>query len=74
VVLLDREADATARLQPIDPAEALHGMLDGAFARGGELSSSAFKVLARVIESAETWRLTYSRLEDAVGLLGQRCR
>jgi hypothetical protein len=74
VVVLDREAGATARLQPIDPAGALRGLLDGAFARGGELSSSAFQVLARVIESAHTWRLTYSRLEDAVRLLGQTCR
>ena len=74
VVLLDRRADSAARLRPVDPASALRGLLNGAFAGGGELSSSAFEALARVIGSAQTWRLTYSRLEDAVKLLGQACR
>jgi len=74
VVLLDRRADADARLHSIDPAAALRGLLNGAFANGGELSGSAFEILARVIGSAETWRLTYSRLEDAVALLGRACR
>jgi Coenzyme PQQ synthesis protein D (PqqD) len=74
VVLLDRQAGTDARLEPIDAAGALRGLLDGAFASGGELSASAFEVLARVIGSAQSWRLTYSRLEDAVMLLGPACR
>ncbi len=74
VVLLNRRADVDPRLRPIDPATALRGLLNGAFARGGELSGSAFEVLARVIASAQTWRLTYSSLGDAVALLGRACR
>jgi hypothetical protein len=74
VVLLDRRLDADARLQPIDPAGALRGLLNGAFASGGELSDSAFEILARVIESAHIWSLTYSRLDDAVMLIGKACR
>ncbi len=73
VVLLDRQADVAAHLESLGPDDALRGLLDGAFSTEGELTGTAFDVLARVIGSAETWRLTYSRLDDAVALLGEAC-
>lgn len=69
VVLLQREAHAAARLEPVDPVEALRGLLGGAFAPGGELGDAGFDVLARVIASARTYRLTYSGLDEAVDLI-----
>jgi hypothetical protein len=69
VVVLRRGAGAKARLEPIDPAGALRGLLNGAFARGGEMTDAAFDVLARVVGLAEVYALTYSNLEDAVALI-----
>jgi hypothetical protein len=74
VILLRRDRRSKARLQEIDAAAALRGLLTGAFAPGGELSSTAFDALTRLIGSAETYCLTYSRLEDAVELIGKACR
>ncbi len=74
VVLLRRHANANTCLEPVDPAGALRGLLNGSFALGGELSGTAFDVLTQVIESAEIYCLTYSRLEDAVALIGKTCR
>ncbi|WP_378942252.1 PqqD family peptide modification chaperone [Mesorhizobium sp. ANAO-SY3R2] len=74
VVLLRRGRDQEASLEPIDAAGALHGLLNGAFAPGGELGGSAFDALAQAIGSAKAFCLTYSRLDDAVGLLRKTCR
>lgn len=74
VVLLRRGRDANARLEPLDPVDALRGLLGGAYAPGGELSGTAFDVLAQVIGSAQVYLLTYSRLQDAVELLRKACR
>ena len=69
VVLLRREAGATARLDAVEPAGALRGLLSGSFAVGEELTESAFDVLIRVIEAADIHCLTYSKLDDAVDLI-----
>ncbi|RAZ80618.1 PqqD family peptide modification chaperone [Mesorhizobium atlanticum] len=74
VVLLRRGRDLKAGLEPVEPAGALRGLLNGAFSPGRELSSAAFDVLTQVIESAETYRLTYSRLDDAVELIASACQ
>lgn len=74
VVLLRRDSDREAHLEPIDAAGALHGLLNGAFAPDGELGGSAFDALVQTIGSAKAYCLTYSRLDDAVGLLGKTCR
>ncbi|MFC3321589.1 PqqD family peptide modification chaperone [Mesorhizobium cantuariense] len=74
VVLLRRGRDSKASLEPVDPTHALRGLLNGALAPGGELSGTAFDVLIQLIASAETYRLTYSRLDDAVQLITKACR
>ena len=74
VVLLRRGRDAKACLAPIDPASALRGLLNGAFSPGRELSGTAFDVLTQIVGSAETYCLTYSRLDDAVELITKACR
>ncbi|QND66581.1 MULTISPECIES: PqqD family peptide modification chaperone [Mesorhizobium] len=74
VVLLRRDRDAKASLEPVDPAHALRGLLNGALAPGGELSGTAFDVLIQLIGSAQTYCLTYSRLDDAVQLVTKACR
>ncbi|TGQ68270.1 PqqD family peptide modification chaperone [Mesorhizobium sp. M00.F.Ca.ET.186.01.1.1] len=74
MVLLRRGRDSKACLEPVDPASALRGLLNGALAPGGELSGTAFDVLTQLIGSAETYCLTYSRLDDAVQLITKACR
>jgi hypothetical protein len=74
VVLLRRRANASAVLAPVDPVDALRGLLNGSFALGGELTDTAFDVLTEVIGSADVYCLTYSRLEDAIALMQKACR
>ncbi|TRC89339.1 PqqD family peptide modification chaperone [Mesorhizobium sp. WSM4303] len=74
VVLLRRRRDSKASLEPVDPANALRGLLNGALAPGGELSGTAFDVLVQLIGSARTYCLAYSRLDDAVQLITKACR
>lgn len=74
VVLVDRKEGAEARLDPLDPAEALRILLDGSFATGGELSVAGFEALAQLVGSAAAYRLTYSRLEDGMACLERECR
>ncbi|OWK22117.1 hypothetical protein AJ88_15330 [Mesorhizobium amorphae CCBAU 01583] len=74
MVLLRRGRDSKACLAPIDPASALRGLLNGAFSPGGDLSGTAFDVLTQIIGSAQTYCLTYSRLDDAVELITKACR
>jgi coenzyme PQQ synthesis protein D (PqqD) len=74
VVLLRRRADASAELAPVDPVDALRGLLNGSFALGGELTGTAFDLLTEIIRSADVFCLTYSRLPDAIALLQKACR
>lgn len=74
IILLRRTPGAAARLDPADPADALRDLLAGAFAAGGELTADAFDVLSGVISSAEVHALTYSTLDEAVGLVGKATR
>ena len=40
----------------------------------GELTGTAFDALTKVIESADVYCLTYSRLEDTIALMQKACR
>jgi hypothetical protein len=73
VVLLDRRPGAQPRLAPVEPSEALTGMLNGAFAVEEELTEAGFAALVSIIASAPVFSLTYSGLEDAVRLLSDTC-
>jgi Coenzyme PQQ synthesis protein D (PqqD) len=73
IVLLSR-GDGRAAIERVDPGSALQGVLHGAFAPDGELTAGGFEALTHLIRSAEVYRLTYSRLEDAVALLDEACR
>lgn len=74
VVLLRRRANASAVLAPVASVDALRGLLNGSFALGGELTGTAFDVLTKVIESADVYCLTYSRLDDAIALMQKALR
>jgi hypothetical protein len=74
VVLLDRAAEGRPALDPVDAAGALRGLLDGAFAPDRQLCPAGFDALARVVDTAETWRLSYAALDEAVALLDAACR
>jgi hypothetical protein len=74
VVLLRRRTNARAVLAPVDPVDAVRGLLKGSFALGGELTGTAFDALTKVIESADVYCLTYSTLDDAIALLQKACR
>ncbi|TGS57634.1 aldolase, partial [Mesorhizobium sp. M3A.F.Ca.ET.201.01.1.1] len=74
VVLLRRSRDSKAGLESVDPAGALRGLLNGAFAPGREVTGAAFDALSKIIGSAQAYCLTYSRLDDAVELIAKACR
>lgn len=74
VILLRRQAHASAALRPVGPVGALRGLLNGSFALNGELTENAFLMLTEMIGSAEFYCLTYSSLEDAIELLQSACR
>jgi hypothetical protein len=69
ILRLRRKAGARARLDPLDPAEALRDLLAEAFAAEGELTFEAFDAICAAISGAETHVLTYSDLDGAVILL-----
>jgi hypothetical protein len=74
VLLLHRTLHADCSLELVDPADSLRSLLSGAFAPGNELTSTGFCALAKVIENAVVFRLTYSRLQDAVDMIVKTCR
>ena len=74
VVLLRRGRGSKACLEPVRPGRRLAWAAQRRVSPGRELSGTAFEVLTRVIGSAETCCLTYSRLDDAVALITQACR
>ncbi|CAN7545307.1 PqqD family peptide modification chaperone [Pararhizobium sp. LjRoot255] len=74
VILLNRDRGSRPSLDPVDAVGALRGLLNGAFAPGRDLGSTAFEVLTQVIGSARTCSLTYSSLEDALELIRGACR
>jgi hypothetical protein len=59
---------------PVDPVDALRGLLNGSFSLGGELTGTAFDLLTEIVRSADVFCLTYSRLPDAIALLQKACR
>jgi hypothetical protein len=74
VILLDRRRGEPAALNSIDTAEALPGLLAGAFVDGDKLTEGAFEALIHGIQSAELYRLSYSDLADAADAVTKVCR
>jgi hypothetical protein len=74
LVLLDRSPGATAALTPVDPISAVRWILQESYAQGRQLTTAGFKAIGDAIDRAKYYRLTYSRLEDAVELLDRTCR
>ncbi len=74
VLLLRRRRGARARLKPVDAASALRGLLRGSYAPSGELTGAGFGATAKLIGAADVYSLTYSALDDAVGVVLQACR
>ena len=56
-------------LQLVGEYDETRGLLNGAFAPGRDLGSTAFEALTQVIGSVRTCSLTYSSLEDALELI-----
>ena len=74
LVLLQRRRVSEASLRPLAPAEALRGLLEGAFTRQQRLTTTGFAALVAAVKDAKCYCLTYSRLEDAVARLREACR
>ncbi|TPE49144.1 PqqD family peptide modification chaperone [Amaricoccus solimangrovi] len=74
ILRLRRRPGMPARLDPLDPAEALRFLLGEAFAAGGELTAEGFDAVCAAISGAETHVLTYSDLDQAVALLARALR
>jgi hypothetical protein len=74
LVLLDRRTGAAAALTRADPRDAVRWMLKESYTRDRRLAAAGFTAMARCLDKADCYRLTYSDLEDAVGLLHRTCR
>lgn len=74
IVLLDRRPDAAAALTPVDPVSAMRWMLQEAYTQSRQLTTAGLEAIGRAIDHGRYYRLTYSRLEDAVDLLERTCR
>lgn len=74
IVHLDRRAGSIAELGPVDPVYTLRELLQEAHTKDRRLTTSGFRAVKHVVDQAECYRLTYSRLEDAVELLRQSCQ
>jgi len=72
VLLLQRSEGAAARLEPIDPVEALTTILDSAYASSHRIDGDALTALANRVSNAVCARLHYSDLDAAVGLVEER--
>ena len=69
IVGLDRRDGAGPALEPMDPLETLRDLIGGAASADDRLGTGGFQALARLLDTAECYRLTYARLDDAVALL-----
>jgi len=74
VLLRRRHGNGEAELRPLDIAEALEGILEGADAPHHRLTKSGFAALVSALEDAQCFCLSFSRLEDAVARLQEACR
>jgi hypothetical protein len=66
IVLLSRRAGARAHLEEIHPLEALHALLESAYAARWRLDGEAIAALAARIEAAACVRLVYEDLPAAL--------
>jgi hypothetical protein len=69
VVHLRRRPGDRVTLAPMGAIEALECLLEEAAGRDQKLSPAGFEALASLVNGAASYRLTYSRLEDAVAML-----
>ncbi|MFC3068956.1 P-loop NTPase family protein [Phenylobacterium soli] len=69
VVLLARQAGAAASLEAIAPLEALHALVESAYAAHWRLDGDALAALAGRLETATCARLVYEDLDAAVALI-----
>ena len=73
IVGLDRRDGAGPALERLDPLETLRDLIGGAASADDRLGTGAFQALARMLDGAGCYRLTYARLDDAVALLAGLC-
>ena len=73
IVVLRRQAEGAASLEPIEPVEALRELIAGAFTPDERLSRTGFDALARLLEGAQSYRLVCSSANDAAARLGEMC-
>ena len=66
---LRRRPGADASLARLGPVDALECLLKDANGRDHKLSPAGFEALASLVDGATFYRLSYSRLEDAVKIL-----
>ena len=66
---LRRRPGADASLATLGPIDALECLLKDANGRDHKLSPAGFEALASLVGGATFYRLSYSRLEDAVKIL-----
>jgi len=69
VILLARKAGAPARMEPMEPLQALSLVLDSGYAASRRLAGDTLAAFARTLERARCGRLIYENLPEAVAAL-----
>jgi len=74
VLLLARQPDAQARVEPIEPLQAITEILGAAYSARGAIDGRTLESLVAAVNKARLGRLCYSGLDEAVGVVSEFTR
>jgi energy-coupling factor transporter ATP-binding protein EcfA2 len=69
IVFLVRRGSGDPALEPLEPIKAISNLIGGAFAADHQMTVPRLKALVGCVTQAGLYRLSYSRLDEAVALL-----
>ena len=70
-IVFIRRKSGPALLRPIEPVEAMRGLMHASYTVGGRLNLTACRALKQTLEHAKTFELTYSTLKQASDAIGR---
>jgi hypothetical protein len=74
IFLLARRDAVTAHVTPLTPLDAVTSLLESSFANNGQASAAEVDALACSVRKAQSYRLTYASLAEALRVIDRICR
>ena len=74
VLLLSRQKEGAAVLEPVEPLQALSALLQSAYSAKAAITAPLLTAFSRAIETAHTFRFVYSSLGEAVHCVEEMIR